>query len=144
MIATGRRASWWWPALLAAAAYVLIGHYFALPRTHGLAWRRAAWLVSGAVFATQIAYDLFRLRGSPRSAALHAAVGSAIGAFGLAFWAMLRSYELTHHVRPVWRAALVLWPTITALPAFLVAWVAAVALKHVARPDSLNPSQEGK
>lgn len=128
-----RQPPWFLVALIAGIAYLLIGRLFAVPHSHVQAWRLAAWLASGVVFASHIAYEQFRLRHTPRSAAFHAAVGVAIGAFGLAVWGAIRSLLATSQFRTTWRLALILWPAFTALPAFLVAWVAGVALRHVAR-----------
>lgn len=132
-------AHWLVIALLAGAAYCLIGRLFAIPHAHVQAWRFAAWIASGAVFAGHIAHERFRLRTPPITAAVHVAIGVAIGAFGLALWAMIRDLVVRGHARRIWRYALVLWPAITALPAFAVAWVAGIALTHVARPDPGQP-----
>ncbi len=134
---------WFRSALLAGIAYLLIGRLFAIPHSHVQAWRLAAWLASGVVFAAHIAHEHFTLRHAPRPAAFHAAIGVAIGAFGLAAWGMLRSFLMTSRIRPSWRLALVVWPAVTALPAFLVAWVAGIALKHVARTEPEPSASDG-
>lgn len=128
-----RQPPWFLVAPIAGIAYLLIGRLFAVPHSHVQAWRLAAWLASGVVFASHIAYEHFRLRHTPRSAAFHAAVGVAIGAFGLAVWGAVRSLLATSQFRTTWRLALILWPAFTALPAFLVAWVAGVALERFTR-----------
>src|SRR5437899_10355077 len=48
------------------------------------AWRLAAWVTSAAAFAAHIWYELFRLRNSPVTTALHASLAAALGAFALA------------------------------------------------------------
>jgi hypothetical protein len=75
---------WLFAALLAGVAYVVIGRAFAVPSTRVRASRIAAWLVSLGVYATHFAYEHIRLRHPARSAALHVALGVALGAFGLA------------------------------------------------------------
>ena len=60
------------------------------------AWRLAAWLTSAAGFAAHIWYEVFRYRDSPLTAALHAALAAALGAFGLA---LRRMYML---IGPPW------------------------------------------
>ena len=132
MNASGRQA-WVRAALLAGVAYFLIGRGFALPSSHVRAWRLAAWVVSGGVYAAHIAYEHFRLGDSPRLAALHVAMGVALGAFGLAVVGMLRSLSTTPAIRPAWLLALVLWPAFTAVPAFLGALLAGTVLRRLPR-----------
>jgi hypothetical protein len=127
------RNPWVRAAVVAGVAYLVIGRVFAWPTTHVVAWRLAAWVVSGAVFATHTGYEHFRLRHPPRSTALHAAVAVAIGGFGLAVAGALHSLMATSAIRPAWLLALVVWPVATALPAFLVAFVAAAVLARLAR-----------
>lgn len=122
------RRDWVVAAVLAGIAYVVIGRVFALPREHAIAWRYAAWLASGVVFAAHIGHERFRLRSTDRGTALHAALGVALGGFGLAFIGMARS-----GVRPAWLLALVLWPAFTAIPAFVVALVGGVVLTRLQR-----------
>ncbi|PWU13704.1 MAG: hypothetical protein C5B50_18740 [Verrucomicrobia bacterium] len=86
----------------------------------GRIWRLAAWAISGLVFATHIGCEHFRGHNSPRSIALHVALAVAIGAFGLAVSATAHSL-VTSHYRPAYLVALVAWPAIIAVPAFLIA-----------------------
>ena len=128
---------WIRAALLAGAAYFFIGRVFALPAHDVRLWRFAAWVVSGVVYATHIGYERYRLRTSPGPGALHVAVAVAIGAFLLAVAGMVHSIATASTLRPVWLLALVLWPVITAAPAFVGALVAGTVLARVARrPDS--------
>ena len=115
---------------LLGCAYTLVGIGFAVPATHFQAWRWAAWVVSAAGFAAHIAYERFRLKNAPCSAALHVASAVALGTFGLAVSANIHSASTgqTDQHRQLLLLALVIWPVITALPAFLVAWVANVVL----------------
>ena len=103
--------------------YALVGIVFALPATHVHAWRLAAWVVSAIGYAAHIAYERFRLKNSPGSAALHVAFAVALGAFGLAVGANIHSLSsgLTNQHRQLLLLALGIWPVITAPPAFLVA-----------------------
>jgi hypothetical protein len=119
------RQSWVRAAVLLGVGYALVGVVFAIPVTHVYAWRLAAWLVSAIGYAAHIAYERFRLRNSPGSAALHVACAVALGAFGLAVRANIHSLSIgstTQHHRLL-LLALVIWPVMTALPAFLVALV---------------------
>jgi hypothetical protein len=140
-----QRQSWVGATLLVGIAYLLIGRGFALPADHVRAWRLAAWLVSGAMYAAHIGYEHFRLRSSPRAAALHAALAVAIGALGLALAGMIHSASAGSAIRPAWLLALVAWPAFTAVPAYLVALAAGAALGRLPRsPDRPSrPPGEG-
>jgi len=111
--------------VLIGVVYAFVGIVFAVPAGHVKIWRLAAWLVSAIAYAAHICYERFRLRNSPRSAALHVALAVALGAFGLAVAANIHSLLLgsTNEHRRLLLLALGLWPLFTALPAFLVALV---------------------
>lgn len=131
MTASGQR--WVRGAVLAGAAYLVIGRVFAAPTEHVRLWRFAAWAVSGVVYAAHIWYELFRLRNPPRASAVHAAVAVALGAFGLAAAVGIRAWLVGSPIPPLWLLALVAWPAVSAVPAFVVALVAAVVLVPFAK-----------
>jgi len=112
--------------ILLGVFYAAVGIAFAMPTGHVRAWRLAAWIVSAAAFAGHVAYERFKLRSSPRTGALHVGLGAALGAFGLAIGANVHSLLLgsTHAQRHLLLLALVSWPLITFLPAFLAALAA--------------------
>jgi ABC-type transport system involved in cytochrome c biogenesis permease component len=114
-------------------AYLVIGRTFAWPAAHVQAWRVAAWLASGAVFAAHIAYEHFRRGHSPRAAAWHVALGVAVGGFTLAVAGAIYSLSTTSTSWRSWLLALVAWPLITAVPAFLVALASCAVLARVRR-----------
>ena len=119
--------------------YALVGIAFAVPTSHVRAWRLTAWAVSAVGYAAHIAYERFRLRSSPGSAALHVALAAALGAFGLAIGANIHSLSAgsVNQHRQLLLLSLAIWPVITALPAFLVALVANGVLgraRHVPGP----------
>lgn len=121
---------WVRAALLLAVVYAFVGIVFAVPATHVQAWRLAAWGVSVVAYAAHIAYERFRLRDSPATAAVHVALAVALGAFGLAVGANVHSLATgsgSQH-RPLLLLALAIWPVITALPAFVVALAASAVL----------------
>jgi hypothetical protein len=124
---------WLGAALVAGILYLVIGRAFAVPATHVIGWRWAAWLASGIVFAAHIGYEHTRLRHPPRFTALHASVGVAIGAFGLAVMGALHSLSSTSTNRSAWFLALVAWPAFTAIPAFCASFVAALVLARLSR-----------
>ena len=122
--------------LLLGAVYLFIGLAFAefsdRAKTNAmhLMWRRLAWLVSGVGFAGHIAYGHFRLGNSPRSTAMCASIAAALGAGGLAVAANVHEWMAASSYRPSIAIALVAWPLLTAVPAFVVAMVVAEALNR--------------
>ena len=108
--------------VLVGVMYALIGVVFAWPATHVRVWRLAAWLVSAAAYAAHIGYERFGLRNVPPRAAWHVALAVALGAFGLAVAATIHSLSVvsTHQHRRLLLVALVVWPIMTGLPAYLV------------------------
>src|SRR5882724_5927831 len=91
-------------------------------------WRLSAFGISALVFAAHIAYEHFRLRNTARPTAWHASVGVAFGAFGLALVANIHDLGSVSGYRPRMLIALVAWPLLTAVPAFIVALVVAAGL----------------
>ena len=88
----------------------------------------AAW-VFAVVYAAHIAYEHFRLGSRAAALALHVALAAALGAFLLAAAATLHAMRGTPRA-PYWLylLALVLWPLMTGVPAFVVAFVGAKVL----------------
>ncbi len=130
MHASGRQA-WVRAALLAGVVYFVIGRVFALPSDHVREWRLAAWVVCGAVFAAHLAYEHFQLRNTARPTAWHASVGVAFGAFALALAANIHDLGSATGYRPRMLIAVVAWPLLTAVPAFLVALAVAAVLARL-------------
>jgi uncharacterized membrane protein YhaH (DUF805 family) len=103
--------------LLCAFGYAVVGVAFgalanASTAAHGrAAWRVAAYAVSALLFASQFTVEYRRADQSPSGMAAYCALAVAVGAFALAAAAHL------------W-TALVVWPLVTAVPAFVVAWAA--------------------
>ena len=124
--------SWVRTTVFLGIGYALVGIVFAVPATHVQAWRLAAWVVSAIAYAAHIAYERFRLQNSPGSAALHVALAVALGAFGLALGANIHSLFAgsTQH-RHLLHLSLGIWPLITAVPAFLVAFGSNMVLARV-------------
>lgn len=98
-----------------------------------ITWRLAAWLVSAAAFAAHLGYEHFRLRSSPSRAALHVSVAVALGAFFLAVWVNIQHWGASSHQSPLAPWALVVFPAVTGVPAFVVALVAAAGLARTRR-----------
>src|SRR5437016_1739971 len=87
-----------------------------------MTWRLAAWAISGAAFAAHIAYEQVRLRSSPGPTALHASLAVALAVAANVHAQAAASHQPSHFL------ALVLWPVVTALPAFVVGLAAAAGL----------------
>jgi hypothetical protein len=128
------RDPWNGTVLLAGGAYLVVGLVTAAlaksAPSHQLvvAWRLAAWVASAIVFTTHIAFEHVRLRNAPRTTAFHVAGAVAIGAFCLAAAATLHALRTAGSFGPLLGLALVLWPLLTAVPAFLIAFATASVL----------------
>jgi hypothetical protein len=130
--------SWIGAIIFVALTYVVIGVVFAAlaqsaDAGHVRVWRLAAWLASAAVGAAHIAYEHYRLGGSPRATALHAAGAVGLGAFGPALAANIHWLFAGTSGQHAPLLALPIWPVITALPTFPVALAAAAVLARVSR-----------
>jgi hypothetical protein len=134
--------SWFAWALLVGTVYLIIGVGFApLSVPSVFFWRLAAWMVSAVVFAAHIGYEHFRIRNSPRSTALHVAFGAAVGAFGLAAAAIVHSLLTGTGNLRLLRIALLIWPLITGVPAFVVALVLTAVLARLPRYRPAKPGR---
>ena len=125
--------------MLFGIVYPIVGVLFALPANSAspevrFGWRLAAWLVSAATFAVHIAYE-HRLRRSSFDAAMHVAAAVAMGAFLLAVWINVHAHWVgaTTRQSPLTPLALVVFPVVTGVPAFVVAFLAAAALARIRR-----------
>jgi biotin transporter BioY len=118
--------------LLFGAGYFLIGRLFPQPANHLQAWRLAAWVCSGGLYAGHVWYEHFQLRNS-LSMPFHVAAAVGVGAFGLALAAMLHSLSISGTIRPVWLIALIIWPAVTAVPALIGALMARALLRRFGR-----------
>ena len=118
--------------LFLGAFYLAIGILFgafagqAATQQLRVAWRWAAWIVSAAAFGAHILYEQVRLRSSPRTAALHVASAAALGAFGLAVAANVHAQTVSGQRPLLLVLSLAIWPIMTAVPAFVVALIAAM------------------
>ena len=120
--------------LLLAVVYLVIGLAFPVFASSApssvILWRRLAWLVSGVAFAAHICYEHFRLGSSTRTTATRASMAAAAGACGLAVVANVHGWVVGSSHKGALAIALVGWPLLTAVPAFLVAIVAAAVLNR--------------
>ena len=128
------RAGWLGRALIYALIYVLIGVVFAaLAGRSGFVgarvWRFAAWLCSAIAFGTHVQHERVTVGRSAAATAWHAAFGAAVGAFGLALAAIVHRHLAGMRPSGLLGAALVIWPAMTAIPAFLVGIAAAMLMR---------------
>ena len=131
------RKRWLRAVILLGTAYFVVGIAFAaLAGSAGSnsmreTWNRLGFLASAIAFALHIGYEHFRLRNSALVTASHVAIAVALGAFALALNANVHGLRLgsTHH--RLLAFALIAWPAITAVPAFVVALVAAAGLSLI-------------
>lgn len=120
--------------VLVGGVYVVVGVTFAAlagsasSNDGRVAWRLAAWLISAAAFAAHIWYEHSRMHCSPAATAVRAAVAVAVGAFALAAAATIRGQVSNSAHQGSRVLALVLWPIVTAAPAFVVALGSAAVL----------------
>jgi hypothetical protein len=99
------------------------------------AWRLAAWVISAIAFGAHIVYEQVRLRSPLRLSAMRVAAAAGLGAFGLAVAANVHALSVSPAKHSVLLTlSLIIWPVMTALPAFVVALVAAFLLARV-RPS---------
>jgi hypothetical protein len=127
-----RRQRWLGVAIVIGILYGLVGIIFAWPSNDVRMWRFAAWIVSGTLYAVHIGLENLRYRNRALAAATHVAAAVAVGGFVLASGATIHKVLATSPT-PYWRflLALVVWPIITATPAFVVALLASVVLARV-------------
>jgi hypothetical protein len=131
---------WLRAVALFGAVYLVVGVAFPNPAVANrvqFIWRLAAWLTCAVAFAIHIALEAFRFQSSPRRTALHAAMSVALGAFGLAVAANIHALTSGTGNQRLLAFALVIWPIITAAPAFVVALAVAAVLARV-RPNYVD------
>jgi hypothetical protein len=126
---------WQTAAMILGVVYLVVGITFAAlagsvsSSQMRVTWRLVAWSISGAAFAAHLWYEQFRLRHSPATTALHVSLAVGLGASGLAAAANIRALMSgSSHHNVMLLLSLVLWPALTAVPAFAVALGAASLL----------------
>jgi hypothetical protein len=127
-------------AIFFAILYPVVGIAFAalanptVSNAMFITWRLAAWLVSAAAFAAHLAYEHSRLHNSPPRAAWHVSLAVALGAFALAVWVIVHGFwSASSHQSPLAPLALVVFPAVTGVPAFLVGFAALAGLDRIRR-----------
>jgi uncharacterized membrane protein (DUF4010 family) len=128
---------WLWAAILFGTMYAIAGIAFpnpSAPNETQFMWRLAAWLTCAVAFAIHIGFEHMRLRNSPFCTALHASAAVALGALALAVAAIIHALTAGTGNQGLLALAPVIWPILTGVPAFVVAFAAAAGLARV-RPN---------
>jgi uncharacterized protein (DUF486 family) len=129
-----RRKPWLRAAVILGVVYFVIGIAFgvfasrAASNSMRVTWNRLAFLASAVVFAVHIAYEHFRLGNSTLKTAWHVSIAVALGGFLLAVNANVHGFWVGSSNQRLLALALVAWPALTAVPAFVVALVASAGL----------------
>jgi hypothetical protein len=100
-----------------------------------VAWRIASFVVSLVAFAIHIGYEHFSLANRPPIVALHTSLAVAFGGFLLALAANINSFRVANSKHGLLALALIIWPVMTGIPAFVVALITAAGLKFIRRKD---------
>jgi hypothetical protein len=135
------RQRWFRTVILLGMVYFVIGTAFgafagwSASNQMRLTWRLLAFFTSGVAFAVHVGYEHFRLGNSPLMTASHASMAVAVGAFALAVGANVHGQWVHSSHQRALAFALVAWPALTAVPAFVVALVAVAIIKR--RPRNL-------
>jgi uncharacterized protein (DUF486 family) len=134
-----RQRLWLRAVLLTGASYCTIGIGFsafaARSSSHRtvVAWNVASFVVSLIVFAVHIGYEHFGIGNRPLIIAFHASLAVALGSFLLAVSANIHSFRIANSPHGLLAIALVVWPLMTGIPAFVVALIAAGGLHFFRR-----------
>ena len=135
-----------------AAIVVGVGYFFFTVTTGALAamaqtgrglflWRVSAFVFCGLVFLAHMTYEHFRIHSSPKATAVHTALAVAFGALTLAASANMNDLFSESGYR--WRMllALLLWPILTGVPAFIAAYILAISLRKLTPRRGLTKSE---
>jgi len=98
-------------------------------------WRLGAWLTCALAFAIHIGLEHFRFRNSAYRIALHVSASVSLGAVALAAASNIHALRTGTGNQRLLALALVIWPIIAGVPAFVVGLVAAAVLVRL-RPNT--------
>jgi uncharacterized protein (DUF486 family) len=127
---------WHYTILIIGAIYCIDGIVFGLfagwskSQTMVFIWRLAAWLTCALLFAGHIWYEYFRFGNSPRKTAVYTSSAVAVGAFGLAVAANIHAQFVTSANQILLAFSLIIWPILTAVPAFIIVFGITSILQH--------------
>jgi hypothetical protein len=127
---------WHYTILIIGAIYCIDGIVFGMfagwskSQTMVFIWRLAAWVTCALLFAGHIWYEFFRFGNSPRKTALYTSSAAAAGAFGLAVAANIHAQFVTSANQILLAFSLIIWPILTAVPAFIIVFVITSVLQQ--------------
>ena len=133
------RQRWLRMAVLLGAVYFVFGIAFATFASWSASssmretWNRSGFVASAIAFALHIGYEHFRLQNSPLRTAMHVSIAVALGALALAVNANIHGLQVGSGNQRLLAFALIAWPAITAIPAFVVALFAVGGLALIRR-----------
>ena len=128
------RKPWLGAAVVLGVVYFVIGVGFGVFASRAASnsiretWNRLAFVTSAVAFAIHICYEHFRLGDSRLRTAWHVSIGVALGGFLLALNANVHGLRVGSSNQRLLAFALVAWPALTGVPAFVVALIAAAGL----------------
>lgn len=128
------RQRWLRTVILIGVGYFVIGTAFgtfagwSASNRMVVTWRLLSFFTSAVVFALHIGHEHFRLGNSPLITAWHTSLAVAVGAFGIAVAANVHGLRVHSTNQRSLIFALVAFPALTAIPALVVALVAATGL----------------
>ena len=128
---------WQRAVILFGIVYLVVGVFFPNPSASNelqFVWRLGAWLICALAFAIHIGLEHFRFRDSPYRTALHVSASVSIGAFALAVAANINALRTGTGNQRLLVLALVIWPIMAGVPAFIIALVIAAVLERL-RPN---------
>jgi uncharacterized membrane protein YbhN (UPF0104 family) len=128
---------WLGTVILFGIVYLVVGVAFPNPPASNkmqFMWRLGAWSIAALAFGIHIGLEHFRFRNSPLRTALHVSASVSLGAFALAAAANIHALRTGTGNQRLLALALVIWPIVTGVPAFMVALVAAAVLARL-RPN---------
>ncbi|HEX2640228.1 MAG TPA: hypothetical protein VHL50_06640 [Pyrinomonadaceae bacterium] len=116
--------------------YAVVGIAFPNPSSSEVqfVWRLAAWLTCLSAFSVQIWFGHFRSKNRPRETALDASLSVALGAFALAVSANVHARMAGTGNLGLLTMALVIWPIVMGVPAFVLAFVSAAVFARMWPP----------
>ena len=124
-----------------AIVYLVVGVFFPNPSASNklqFMWRLAAWSICALAFAIHIALEHFRFHDSTSRTALHVAASVSLGAFALAVAANIHALRTGTGNQRLLALALVIWPIIAGVPAFIVALAVAAVLARLRPNEELS------
>jgi hypothetical protein len=104
-------------------------------------WRLSAFVFCGLLFLAHIAYEHFRLHSTAKATACHTSMAVVIGALALAVSANMNDLITGSGYRGRMLLALIIWPILTAVPAFIAALMLSLGCSKLTTRRSASESE---